>query len=222
MNNDGHRKRLKEKYLKNGLSGFLDYEILELLLTFSIPRKDCKTYAKELLKEFRSIQNVLHADKSKLFEISGIKDNSFILFKLLLDINKIAFKESSLKGKTISSIDEVVEYFRYDIAYSDKEVFKIIFLNVKNVFIAEETMFEGTLDRSHIYPREVIKAIFRHEAKSVIFCHNHPSGEVKPSKADIAMTEKFKKLLNELEINLLDHIVVGKNGYYSFYENNIL
>lgn len=222
MDNSGHRKRLKMRYLQSGVDGFLDYEILELLLTYSIPRKDCKAYAKELLGEFGTLQNVLHADRDKLFKLKGIKENSYILFKLLLDINKIAFKESSLKGKYINAIDEVIEYLKYDIAYREKEVFKIILLNTKNLFLAEETLFEGTLDRSHIYPREVVKTILKYDAKSVIFCHNHPSGEVAPSKADIDMTKKYKTILKELEINLLDHIVVGKNGYYSFYENNIL
>ena len=102
------------------------------------------------------------------------------------------------------------------------EVFKIIFLDTQNVFINEKTIVVGTIDKSYIYPRELLKEIFEHNAKSVIFAHNHPSGNLNPSKADINFTNSMRSLLKELEINLLDHVIIGTSGHYSFLEENLL
>lgn len=222
MMNDGHRARLREKYLKGGINGFLDYEILELFLTYASPRKDCKLKAKELLEKFKTLEGVFNAPKDKFLEIEDIGDASYILMKLFKDIQKYIYKEDKLRGKKISSTETLLEYLQYDMANSEIELFKIIFLDTQNVFINEKTLFVGTIDKSYIYPRELVKEVFEHNAKSVIFAHNHPSGNLNPSKADISFTNSMRALLKELEINLLDHIIVGTGGYYSFLEENLL
>lgn len=222
MTNDGHRKRLKEKYLKGGIEGFLDYEILELFLTYASPRKDCKQKAKELLERFKTLEGVFNAPKEKLLEIEDFGETSYILLKLFKDIQKYIYKEDKLRGKKISSTETLLEYLKYDMANREVEVFKIIFLDTQNVFINEKTIFVGTIDKSYIYPRELVKEVFEHNAKSVIFVHNHPSGNLNPSKADISFTNSMRVLLKELEINLLDHIIVGVGGYFSFLEENLL
>ncbi len=220
--NDGHRKRLKDKYLKGGIDGFLDYEILELFLTYASPRKDCKQKAKSLLEKFKTLEGVFNAPKEKLFEVEDFGESSYILLKLFKDIQKYIYKEDKLRGKKISSTESLLEYLKYDMANLEVEVFKVIFLDTQNVFINEKTIFVGTIDKSYIYPRELIKEVFEHNAKSVIFVHNHPSGNLNPSKADINFTNSMRALLKELEINLLDHIIIGIGGYFSFLEENLL
>lgn len=218
----GHRMRIKEKYLKNGLDGFLEYEILELLLTYSNPRRDVKPIAKELLEKFGDMYGVVHADRKSLCEISGIKNNSYILLKLIKDINRYIYKENRLLGRKISGTEELLEYLNMDMAHLKVEVFKVIFLDNQHILLDEKTLFKGTLDKSYIYPRELVKEIFDRDAKSVIFVHNHPSGKVTPSKADISFTNNMRFLLKELEINLLDHIIIGESDYYSFLEENLI
>lgn len=222
MQNEGHRSRLKEKYLKNGINGFLDYEILELFLTYASPRKDCKQKAKELLTKFKNLEGVFNAPKEKLMEVEDFGESSYVLLKLFKDMQKYIYKEDKLRGRKISSTETLLEYLKYDMANLEIEAFKIIFLDTQNVFINEKTIFVGTIDKSYMYPRELIKEVFEHNAKSVIFVHNHPSGNLNPSKADINFTNSMKALLKELEINLLDHIIIGVGGYFSFLEENLL
>lgn len=220
--NNGHRSRLKEKYLKGGLDGFLDYEILELFLTYASPRKDCKAKAKALIDKFGSIEGVFNAPKEKVLEVEDMGESSYVLMKLFKDIQKYIFKEDRLMGKKISSTKELIEYLNYEMSNLEVEVFKIIFLNTQNVLINEKTIFIGTIDKSYIYPRELLKEIFEHNAKSVIFVHNHPSGNLNPSKADISFTNSMRSIFKELEINILDHIIIGKGGYFSFLEENLI
>ena len=219
----GHRQRIKKKYLEIGKDAFNEeYELLELLLTFSIPRKDCKVIAKELLKRFGTLSNVLHEARENLELVSGIKENSYILFKLILDLNKHILKEEKLKEVHINGTEDLVKFLRQDMGFIKKEVFKVIFLDSSNKFLEEETLFKGTVDKSYIYPRELLEKIFKYSAKSVIFSHNHPSGNVKPSKQDVNFTNRMKKLLKELDVRLLDHIIIGRNSYFSFLENELL
>ncbi len=218
----GHRQRIKEKYLKNGINGFLEYEILELLLTYSLPRRDVKPIAKDLLDKFGSLYNIVNANKNALYEVEGIKDSSYILLKLIRDINGYIYKENRLLGKKISGTKELLEYLYIDMGHLKVEVFKVIFLDSQNTLLDEKTLFRGTLDKSYIYPRELVKEIFEKDAKSVIFVHNHPSGKTTPSKADISFTNNIRFLLKELEINLLDHIIIGNGSYYSFLEENLI
>lgn len=220
--NNGHRSRLKEKYLKGGLDGFLDYEILELFLTYASPRKDCKAKAKALIDKFGSIEGVFNAPKEKVLEVEDMGESSYVLMKLFKDVQKYIFKEDRLMGKKISSTKELIEYLNYEMSNLEVEVFKIIFLNTQNVLINEKTIFVGTIDKSYIYPRELLKEIFEHNAKSVIFVHNHPSGNLNPSKADISFTNSMRSIFKELEINILDHIIIGKGGYFSFLEENLI
>lgn len=219
---EGHRQRIKDKYYKSGIDSLHDYEIIELLLTYCIPRKDCKPFAKELINKFESIGGVFDAKEEYLSEVEGIGKNTLIFLKLIKDINKIITKEKITEKRYINNTLELVKFLKADMVNSEIEYFKVIYLNTNNQFIKEETLFEGTIDKNSIYMRELVKNILKLDAKSVIFAHNHPSGNLKPSKSDIDFTLKSKKILKDLEINLLDHIIVSEDGFYSFLENDIL
>ena len=227
--NKGHRERIKEKFLKNGIDGFAEYEILELLLTYCIPRKDTKPIAKELLNKFKSLDNIFKADFDKLFAIDGLGKNSIAFLKLIGDLPSIIYKDE-LKNKKlvnkeilkISNKDILLNYLRNKIGYEEKEKFYVIYLSSSNEVIEFEENSVGTLDRSSVYPREIYKKIINLNAKSIILAHNHPSDNITPSKSDIELTNEISKGLKNFGALLIEHIIITKNSYFSFLEEGLI
>ena len=225
----GHRERIKEKFLKNGIDGFAEYEILELLLTYCIPRKDTKPIAKELLNKFKSLDNVFKADFDKLSAIDGLGKNSIVFFKLIGDLPSIIYKDE-LKNKKlvnkeilkISNKDILLNYLRNKIGYEEKEKFYVIYLSSSNEVIEFEENSVGTLDRSSVYPREIYKKVINLNAKSIILAHNHPSDNITPSKSDIELTNEIAKGLKNFGALLIEHIIITKNSYFSFLEEGLI
>ena len=221
---NGHRERLRQKYLNGGYKGFLDYELLELLLTYSIERRDVKVIAKSLLEEFKSIENVVKSDREDLLKVKGVGPNTAIFLNLIGDIATNIY-ENKLVDKDITSIsnkNDLLAYLKGNIAFNSAEQFMVMFLDNTNKIIANKVLFTGTIDRSAIYPREIIKYVLKYEAKSIIFAHNHPAGSINPSVLDVDFTKKIYNTLKELDIRLFDHIIITKDGYYSFLENGLI
>ena len=227
--NQGHRERIKEKFLKNGIDGFAEYEILELLLTYCIPRKDTKPIAKDLLNKFKTLDNVFKADFDKLSVIDGLGNNSIAFLKLIGDLPSIIYKDE-LKNKKlidretlkISNKDILLNYLRNKIGYEEIEKFYVIYLSSSNEVIEFEENSVGTLDRSSVYPREIYKKIINLNAKSVILAHNHPSDNITPSKCDIELTNEIAKGLKNFGALLIEHIIITKNSYFSFLEEGLI
>ncbi len=225
----GHRERIKEKFLKNGIDGFAEYEILELLLTYCIPRKDTKPIAKELLNKFKSLDNIFKADFDKLSAIDGLGKNSIVFLKLIGDLPSIIY-EDELKNKKlidketlkISNKDILLKYLRNKIGYEEIEKFYVLYLSSSNEVIEFEENSVGTLDRSSVYPREIYKKIINLNAKSVILAHNHPSDNITPSKCDIELTNEIAKGLKNFGALLIEHIIITKNSYFSFLEEGLI
>ena len=225
----GHRERIREKFLKNGIDGFAEYEILELLLTYCIPRKDTKPIAKELLNKFKSLDNVFKADFDKLSAIDGLGKNSIAFLKLIGDLPSIIYKDE-LKNKKlvdketlkISNKDILLKYLRNKIGYEEIEKFYVLYLSSSNEVIEFEENSVGTLDRSSVYPREIYKKIINLNAKSVILAHNHPSDNIIPSKCDIELTNEIAKGLKNFGALLIEHIIITKNSYFSFLEEGLI
>ncbi|WP_336175411.1 RadC family protein [Fusobacterium polymorphum] len=225
----GHRERIKEKFLKNGIDGFAEYEILELLLTYCIPRKDTKPMAKELLNKFKSLDNIFKADFDKLSAIDGLGKNSIVFLKLIGDLPSIIYKDE-LKNKKlvdketlkISNKDVLLKYLRNKIGYEEIEKFYVLYLSSSNEVIEFEENSVGTLDRSSVYPREIYKKIINLNAKSVILAHNHPSDNITPSKCDIELTNEIAKGLKNFGALLIEHIIITKNSYFSFLEEGLI
>ena len=225
----GHRERIKEKFLKNGIDGFAEYEILELLLTYCIPRKDTKPIAKELLNKFKSLDNVFKADFDKLSAVDGLGKNSIAFLKLIGDLPSIIYKDE-LKNKKlvdketlkISNKDVLLKYLRNKIGYEEIEKFYVLYLSSSNEVIEFEENSVGTLDRSSVYPREIYKKIINLNAKSVILAHNHPSDNITPSKCDIELNNEIAKGLKNFGALLIEHIIITKNSYFSFLEEGLI
>ncbi len=211
----GHRARLRERFLKGGGKSMADYEIVELLLTYVIPRRDVKPLAKELLRKFESLGGIANASPAKLMEVNGIKENAAVMFKLVHEASRRFSWESlsNTDAPVISNWDAMIDYLRSEMSYLDVEEFRIIFLDIKCRVIGEEIMQRGTLNQVAIHPREVVKLAMEKKADALILVHNHPSGDVTPSKADIAITKQIDQALKAINIQLLEHVIISRYDY---------
>lgn len=212
----GHRQRLREKFLESGLSGFHDYEVLELLLTIATPRKDCKEIAKALLKRFKTLQRALEASPRELCEIKGIGPMNQFGIKLVKAVADRYLEKRLIEKDPLNNSRELYEYLCHTIRDKLREYFKVVFLDAKNKVLAVETLFKGTLTASSVYPREVILSALNHDAAALIFAHNHPSGDPTPSPEDMAITRQLVLACAVMGITVHEHIVMGNNSYYSF------
>ncbi len=217
----GHRERLRKKYLQNGIGALHDYEQLELLLTFVIPRKDVKPIAKNLLKTFKSFSRVFDASLEDLRGVDGIGENTAVLIKLVKDSCGKYLEDKTLCSDVVTNPSSVIDFVRMSLGGLKNETFMIIYLNVKNHVIDYETS-SGTVDYAAVYPRNIIQGALRRNATAVILVHNHPSGHCDPSKEDLTLTATVKSACKTISINLLDHIIVGKSGYISMAEKNLI
>jgi DNA repair protein RadC len=213
---EGHRQRLRERFLNAGLDGFQDYEVIELLLTLGTPRKDCKDMAKAALSRFKTLQGVMEASSHELCEVDGIGlKNSFGL-KLIKAVSDRYLEKKLINKSPVNNSKELFDYLYHNIRDKTREHFKIIFLDSKNRVISTETHSKGTLNASSVYPREVVDSALKHKAAALIFAHNHPSGDPKPSSEDIAITRQLVFSGKVMGITIHEHIIIGDNCYYSF------
>lgn len=212
----GHRKRLKERFLKGGQGAIADYELIELLLFLAVPRRDVKPMAKALLERFDSFAEVISAEPARLKEVSGVSDNVVIAFKMIRE-GALKLSQEQILGKpVVSSWQALLDYCRASMAFHNKEQFRILFLNRKNILIADELQQEGTIDHTPVYPREVIKRALELGASALILVHNHPSGDPTPSRDDIEMTKEIDEAGKKLGVTMHDHVIVAKGSYSSF------
>ena len=217
-----HRKRLRERFDKSGVGGFHDYESLELLLTYAIPRRDVKPLAKSLIAQFGSLSGVLDANSRELASVDGIGQRSALLIPLIKELCTEYMAEKLKSRDLLSSPGAVVDFARMKLAALPHEDFMVIFLNVKNEIITYETIHEGTVDRAVVYPRKIIESALAHHAVGLILIHNHPSGHPEPSAEDKAITNAIASACRPMDIRVLDHVVIGRNGYFSFAEEGLL
>ena len=221
-NQEGHRKRLRQKFLKSGLKGFHNYEIVELLLTLGTPRKDCKQQAKEAIKKFKTLRGVLQAPPEELREIKEIGPTHIFVIKFVQELAREFLKEQILNKPYCKSSKEVFDYLYHSMRDLSKERFKVMFLNAQNQIVEVEDLFEGTLTASAIYPREIVEKAVKHNAAALIFAHNHPSGNPEPSNDDKQITSNLVFVGNIMQIKVLDHIIIGDNKYFSFADAGLI
>ena len=211
----GHRERLRTRFLEAGSNAVSDYELLELVLFRTIPRRDVKPLAKKLIATFGSFAEVLAAPAQRLEEVAGIKDATATDLKIVHAAAE-RLRRVEVKGKPVlSSWSAVLDYCRTAQAFADKEQLRIIFLDKRNRLIADEVQQQGTVDHTPVYPREVVKRALELSATAIILVHNHPSGDPTPSRADIQMTQQIVEVARPLGISVHDHIIVGKDGHAS-------
>lgn len=218
----GHRQRLREKYADGGLARFSDEEVVEFLLTLGTPRKDVKPQAREALKKFGSLSGVLSAPLQKLEEINGIGPKSALYLSLIHQVAGRYLRDRA-KGKTfLGSSKAVFDYLFHTMRDLKREIFKVLFLNRKNELIFDQDVFLGSLTGSAVYPREVMTLALENRAAAMVFVHNHPSGDPSPSPEDRRLTRDLLWAAQLLMIQVLDHVIIGHNTYYSFADDGYI
>lgn len=193
-----------------------DYELLELVLCQAIPRGDVKPIAKELIRRFHSFAEVIGAEPARLAEVKGVGDAAIAQLKIIHESAKRLAKGQVLNRPVLNSWNALIDYCKIAMSYNSTEQFRILFLDKKNVLIADEVQQKGTVDHTPVYPREVVKRALEVGATAIIIVHNHPSGNPTPSRADIDMTKEIVHAAKNLGIVVHDHMVIGKGQYASF------
>lgn len=211
----GHRARLKERFTVAGPNALAEYELLELLLFRSIPRRDTKPLAKELIKQFGSFAEVLSASPDRLKEIRGLGQATITDFQIVKASAELIVSGKVREKPLLGSWSSVIDYCRAAMAFEDKEQFRILFLDKRNKLIKDEVQQVGTVDHTPVYPREVVKRALELSATAIILVHNHPSGDPTPSRADIEMTKTINDIAGSLGITVHDHIIIAKDGHAS-------
>jgi DNA repair protein RadC len=212
----GHRERLRARFQEAGGEALPDYELLELLLFRSIPQRDVKPLAKELVQRFGSFAEVLAAPPARLTEVKGVGEGVALDLKIVEAALRRMARGAVGKRPVLSSWSSVLDYCRTAMAFAEREQFRILFLDKKNILIADEVQQTGTVDHTPVYPREVMRRALELSASAIILAHNHPSGDPTPSGADLRMTRELVDIAKPLGIAIHDHIIVGRDGHASF------
>jgi DNA repair protein RadC len=210
-----HRQRLRERFLRDGGDSFPDYELLELLLCLAIPRRDVKPLAKALIKKFGSFAAAVAADETALRTIDGVGDATITALKLMRASARRLSLQQAMQRDVVSSWQALIDYCRASIAFSGVEEFHVLFLDGKNAVISAERQQTGTVNHAPVYPREVMKRALELGAQALIVVHNHPSGDLTPSEADIAMTKELRTAAQHLGLVLHDHLIIARGGHAS-------
>jgi DNA repair protein RadC len=213
---EGHRERLRKRFLNAGFDGFHDYEILELLLTYAIPRKDTKPVAKALITQFKTIRKVLDASPEEISEVEGMGENSALFIKILREAISTYFKESAAESKSFKSLNELVDYLKAVIGGNGNEIVHALYLNSKNELLHSESLGEGTVSEAVAFPRKIVERALKHNATSVILAHNHPGGLPEPSDNDNMLTDNVKNALMTVNISLQEHVIISDDGFFTF------
>ncbi|SDX82864.1 RadC family protein [Citreimonas salinaria] len=217
-----HRARLRERFLVGGPDALPDYEMLELVLFRAIPRRDVKPLARTLLDRFGDFNGVLSAPAARLRDVAGVGDAVVCELKIVEAAAHRLAQSKVLRKQVVSSWDALLEYCQATMSHGEIEQFRVLFLDRKNVLIADEAQARGTVDHVPVYPREVVKRALELNASALILVHNHPSGDPTPSQADIDMTEQIQIAAQALGITLHDHLVIGRSTELSFRAQGLL
>jgi DNA repair protein RadC len=219
----GHRKRLKDRFVRGGLDSFKDYEVVEFILTFALAQKDTKPLAKDLIQTFGSLRGIVEAPVEKLKEVKGLGEHSALLFKLIKAASERYLRDRFVKSQNvIASPGDLLTYCQSRMGWLKDEQFRMIYLNTRNQVIEEEVLQEGTVDQTVVYPRKVLESALRLKATALILVHNHPGGSPYPSPEDREMTRTLTQAVRNLQIKVHDHLIIGREGHFSFLENNLL
>jgi DNA repair protein RadC len=218
----GHRERLRKRFLAGGSEALPDYELLELVLVNAIPRIDVKPLAKKLLEIFGDFNGAVSAPRQRLMAVPGVTEKVWVQFRLAEAVAARMARAKVLHREVISSWPELMAYCKTVMAHRETEQFRVLFLDRKNVLIADEAQGKGTVDHVPVYPREVAKRALELNASAIILVHNHPSGDPTPSKQDVDMTGQIDRACKALGITVHDHVVIGKERDASFRSMGLL
>jgi DNA repair protein RadC len=217
-----HRKRLRERFIKGGAEAMPDYELLELVLFRAIPGQDVKPLARRLLETFGDFNRVISASPLRLAEVRGVGDAVILELKIVEATAQRLVRSRVMARHVLSGWDALLDYCHTVMAHGETEQFRVLYLDRKNVLIADEEQARGTVDHVPVYPRKVVKRALELNASALILVHNHPSGDPTPSDADITMTMQIEDAARALGLVLHDHLIIGKETELSFRSSGLL
>lgn len=224
VDNTGHRERMRQRFMKTGIRTLHDYEILEMLLFMVYARKDTKPLAKSLLKQFKSLKEIILGDVNELRKIKGVGEGLIFFVMLLQDLFSRLFlaSEQGSNVHILSNWNSVINYLQLTMGFQKREFFRVLYLNNNNMLIYDKLFDSGTVNKVVVFPREIAKDALFYNATAVVIAHNHPGGDSKPSVQDVHVTQEIKAALKTLGIDLHDHIVISEQNHFSFRSNNII
>jgi DNA repair protein RadC len=215
-------ERPREKLLENGVETLSDAELLAIFLRVGVTGKSAVDLAREMLTTFGSLNGIFQARFQELCAINGIGASKYAQLQAIFEMSRRALAEEMRAQDVFNSAEQVRDFLRLKLGNLKQEVFMVLYFNVQNQLITSEIMFTGTLTQTSVYPREVVKHALHHNAASVIFAHNHPSGVAKQSQADELITKQLKQALALVDVRVLDHFIVAGNETLSFSERGLL
>ena len=218
----GHRKRLRERFLAGGVDALADYELLEMILFPAKPMGDVKPMAKMLLAKFKTFGGVLHAESEALLAVEGVNEAAVVAIKVAKAASERLLKEEVADKPIMKSWTQLLDYCRIHIGHQVHEEFHVLFLDNKLQLIADERQQKGTVNHTPVYPREVVKRALELGASSLILAHNHPSGDVNPSKEDVEITKLIIAAAKPLGIEVHDHLIIGAKKHFSFKSKGVI
>jgi DNA repair protein RadC len=213
---DGHRERLRARFVGTGGAGVADYELLELALTFAIPRKDVKPIAKDLLRRFGSLSGVMTATPEQLIAVDGLGPSSVAFMQVVQQLALRVRREKVVGQPVLTGRLELLDYLYTRFAGCTREEFHVLYLDAKMKLVADEVQFTGTLHEVAVSPRDILKRALELNASGIVVAHNHPSGSPEPSGPDMLFTEQLVKAGAVMGVDVHDHVIVGAEAHYSF------
>lgn len=220
----GHRKRLRDRFLKSGLEGFADYEIVELLLTLAIPRSDVKEPAKALIRRFGNLKAILDAPLEEIRQVKGIGEVTPVALRIIREAATLYLQQCAEGRDSFAEPESLSQFWRSKLGGLPCELFQVGYLDSGYRLLRNgvETLEEGTVDRAAVYPRKVIEAALRRGAAALIFAHNHPNGDVRPTEQDKVLTRALVLAAATVQIKILDHLIVSADKTFSFRSEGLL
>jgi len=217
-----HRSRLRNRFLKQGISGLQPYEIIELFLTFVVPQKDVKPAAKEAINKFGSIKGFFDADEQELSQIPFFKEKALALRKFIKEISLLYYKQQAEQLPVTQSKEDLINYCKAKLGFLPNEEFWMISLDSKKAIVKEDLISKGLTDKTPVYPKQVIEKAMKNGASSILLLHNHPNGNPQASQQDITITKAIDIPARVLNISIYDHIIIAEDKYFSFKENKLV
>jgi DNA repair protein RadC len=223
-NYHGHRQRLRERFCRGGLEGFADYEVVELLLTLAIPRGDVKPQAKALIGRFGDLRGILDAPIDELRKVKGVGEVTPVALRIVREAANLYLQQSAEQRESLADPEALARFWRLKIGALPNEVFQVGYVDSALRLLRDgiDTLEEGTIDRAAVYPRRVVEVALRRGAAALVFAHNHPNGDVRPSEQDKLLTRALVLAANTVQIKVLDHLIVSPDNVFSFRREGLL